>query len=192
MKKFHLPRPATVIACLALVFALGGTAAYAANTVRSADIVDGEVYSRDIHNRSVKGQDVLQNSLGSMVIRDNSLTDDDLADGSVGPAELQGIAVVNVNSVATSDADGMTNGGQHGVAKATATCPEDSVLLSGGAHWVNNSGNGTNDGAVYLQDSYRSGAFGESWTAEGVVDFGAQGTIQLQVSAYCLTGGVLS
>ena len=54
--KFRLPRPATVIAGLALVFALGGTA-YAANTVRSADIVDGQVLSRDIQNRTIKGLD---------------------------------------------------------------------------------------------------------------------------------------
>jgi hypothetical protein len=185
MKKFHLPRPATVIACLALVFALGGTAAYAANTVRSADIVDGEVYSRDIHNRSVKGQDVLQNSLGTMVIKDGSLTSADLGTDAVGANALAGIDYYTVNSAATSDADGTPKGGTHNIATATAACPQGTQLLGGSARWVENTGNGTDDGAVYIQEQYRGGS-GNSWTAEGIVDFGAQGTIKLQVQAFCL------
>jgi hypothetical protein len=41
------PRHGTVAAYLALFIALGGTA-YAANTIRSSDIVDGQVFTRDL------------------------------------------------------------------------------------------------------------------------------------------------
>lgn len=200
----RLPRPAFVIACLALLFAVSGSAYAAtvasANSVRSSSIADGEVYSRDIHNRSVKGLDIVENSLGTRVLKDRSITEVDLADDSVGTeavqesavgaSELSSTVLVTANSPATSDVDGQPNGGAQGVAKATATCPADSRLISGGARWVDNTGNNTNDAAVYLQEQYRSGS--NAWTVEGVVDFGAQGTIRLQAQVLCLNlGGVV-
>jgi hypothetical protein len=181
MKKFRLPRPATVIACLALVFALGGTAAHAANTVRSGDIVDGEVRSRDVMNRNLKGLDIADNSLGNRVLGANSVTSE----------QLTGIFTVTSNSTAVSDADGTTNGGQFTHVGATAQCPAGSDLISGGARWVDPSGMGTQNSAVFLQEQYRSGS-GNDWTVEGIVDFGAQGNIKLQAQAYCLTAGPLT
>ena len=56
-------RYATVTSTLALIVALGGTA-YAANTVRSVDIVDGAVRSVDIRNGAVATADVAAGSLG--------------------------------------------------------------------------------------------------------------------------------
>jgi hypothetical protein len=66
-------RYATVTSTLALVIALSGTA-YAANTVRSIDIVDGAVQSQDIgtgavqsvdiKNRTITAQDLLPGTLG--------------------------------------------------------------------------------------------------------------------------------
>ena len=46
---------ANVMATLAVVLALGGGVAYAANTVFSADIVDGEVKTADLANNAVRG-----------------------------------------------------------------------------------------------------------------------------------------
>lgn len=45
---------ANVMATVAIVLAVGGGAAYAANTVFSSDIVDGEVRSVDLANNSVR------------------------------------------------------------------------------------------------------------------------------------------
>jgi hypothetical protein len=56
-------RYATVTSTLALVVALSGTA-YAANTVRSGDIVDGAVKSVDLRNGAVTTADVARTSLG--------------------------------------------------------------------------------------------------------------------------------
>ena len=49
---------ANVISTLSLVLVLGGGVAYAANTVFSEDIVDGEVKSVDIGNNQVRSADV--------------------------------------------------------------------------------------------------------------------------------------
>jgi hypothetical protein len=46
------PSPAMVVAIVALIVALGGTA-IAANTIRSDDIVDGQVMTRDLHTGAV-------------------------------------------------------------------------------------------------------------------------------------------
>jgi hypothetical protein len=46
------PSPAMMVAIVALIVALGGTA-IAANTIRSDDIVDGQVMTRDIHAGAV-------------------------------------------------------------------------------------------------------------------------------------------
>jgi hypothetical protein len=56
-------RLALVLSGLALLLALGGTA-YAVNTVRSVDIVDGAVRSVDIRNGGVVTADIAAASLG--------------------------------------------------------------------------------------------------------------------------------
>jgi hypothetical protein len=56
-------RVALVLSGLALLLALGGTA-YAVNTVRSVDIVDGAVRSVDIRNGAVVPADIAAASLG--------------------------------------------------------------------------------------------------------------------------------
>ena len=54
-----------VVAFLALFVALGGTSAYAANTVFSTDIVDGQVKSVDIGDGEVGSADVKDNSINT-------------------------------------------------------------------------------------------------------------------------------
>ena len=80
-----------VFGLLALFVALGGTA-YAVNTVRSTDIVDGEVKSVDIGNGEILSADVKDQSLttfdvstflGADVV-DNTLTGDDVDESTLG------------------------------------------------------------------------------------------------------------
>jgi hypothetical protein len=64
--RVRIPRPATVIASIALVAALGGTAAIALpgkNTVRSGDIVNGAVGKSDLDRNSVGSAEVRNDSL---------------------------------------------------------------------------------------------------------------------------------
>ena len=81
---------ANVAATLALVIAVGGGAAYAANTVFSTDIVNGEVKTPDIAAAAVTAAKlqadavstgkIADESVRGRDVFDNSLTGDDLAD----------------------------------------------------------------------------------------------------------------
>jgi len=71
---------ANVTATLALFVALGGTA-YAVNTVRSTDIVDGEVKSVDIGNNEIGSGDVKDNSINTFDV--HSFLGADVVDGSL-------------------------------------------------------------------------------------------------------------
>ena len=120
---------------LALLIALGTGSAYAANTVFSTDIVDGEVKTADLHgnavtsNRiypgSVTNTDIGADAVDGSKILDESLFDTDLAvgsvrtsqilDGQVGNADLANSAVngakVSNNSITTSDIAGAATSG---------------------------------------------------------------------------------
>ena len=87
-----------VFALLALLVAVGGTSAYAADTIRSGDIIDNEVtttdvrddtlgfgglFAQDLAAGSVRSSEVLDDSLASADIRNSSLTGGDLVDLTV-------------------------------------------------------------------------------------------------------------
>ena len=69
---------ANVVSTLALIVAVGGGAAYAANTVFSSDIVDGQVRNPDIGTNAVRTGKILN----------ENLTGDDVANGSLTGADL--------------------------------------------------------------------------------------------------------
>jgi hypothetical protein len=76
------PTPAFVLAIVALMVALGGSAVAAGlvpNSVKSKHIANGQVKKQDLAASSVRGDKVL----------DGSLTGVDLQDGSVGAADVQ-------------------------------------------------------------------------------------------------------
>jgi hypothetical protein len=61
---------ANVVATLALIIAVGGGAAYAANTVFSADIVDGEVKTADIATGAVRSAEIGNHQVRSPDVRE--------------------------------------------------------------------------------------------------------------------------
>jgi hypothetical protein len=65
---------ANVMSCLAVFIALATSGAYAANTIFSEDIVDGEVKSRDVLNETLGSGDVLNNSLRGADIQESTLS----------------------------------------------------------------------------------------------------------------------
>jgi hypothetical protein len=93
LRKLRPRRPghATVVAYLALFVALGGTGAYAANTVFSSDIVDGEVKSVDVGDNEIKSADVKDQSLTTFDVStflgvdvvDNTLTGADVDESTL-------------------------------------------------------------------------------------------------------------
>lgn len=92
--KMKKPSPAFVIACIALFVALGPTAAYAANTVFSTDIVDGQVQTADLADQGVTTQKIAFDSIGTGRIIDNTVSSADLKGAdSKGAISLGGGAV---------------------------------------------------------------------------------------------------
>ena len=75
-----------VLALLALFVALGGTA-YAANTVNSSDIVDGQVKSVDVGDGEIGSADVKDGSLNTFDV--HSFLGVDVVDGSLTGADVQ-------------------------------------------------------------------------------------------------------
>ena len=78
------PSPALIVAILALIVALGGTA-IAANTIRSGDIVNGQV----------KPADLADGAVNSARVGDRTLKGIDLHTRSVGTAELAKLPAVD-------------------------------------------------------------------------------------------------
>jgi hypothetical protein len=115
------------IGVLALLIALGTGSAYAANTVFSTDIVDGEVKAADLDNNSVRstkigtgqvlnqdlGADAVDSSKvldGSLIgddVTNSSLTGTDVADASLTGADVAGSSLtgsdIATGSLTTSD-----------------------------------------------------------------------------------------
>jgi hypothetical protein len=95
---------ANVCATIALFVALGGTTAYAANTVFSTDIVDGQVKTADLGGLAVSSSKlgdnavtptkVANNSLLGSDVHDDTLTGADIAEGTLkgGPGSPSGVA----------------------------------------------------------------------------------------------------
>jgi hypothetical protein len=100
---------AHVIALIALVVAIGGTAWAAAN-VNSGDVIDNSLRSKDLKNgQAVKGIDVKDNTLSGNDVADGSINTPDLADGAVSTAKIAADAVnsgkVDNNSLTGADVD---------------------------------------------------------------------------------------
>lgn len=72
------PSPAFVTACVALFVSLGSGAAYAANTVFSTDIVDGQVKTADLGDLTVTTPKLAMNSIGTGRIVDNTVSAADI------------------------------------------------------------------------------------------------------------------
>jgi hypothetical protein len=101
-----------ILALVALFFALSGGAAWAANTITSADIVDGEVKSADIGDGQVKEADVGQGAVASAEVKNDSVANGDIApnsltSGRVADGSLTGTDVAN-NSIKGADVDEST------------------------------------------------------------------------------------
>ena len=71
MRRF-LPSPAMVVAVVALIVSLSGSA-YAAFVITGKNIKNGTVTGRDIRNHSLSGTDVRHDSLGGRSIKESSL-----------------------------------------------------------------------------------------------------------------------
>jgi hypothetical protein len=99
------------LALVALFFALGGGVAWAADTIGSADIIDGQVKTADIGQNEVRSGDIAGGQVQAADVADdttsNALTGTDVAADSLGGADVAGLtgADINDNSLKGADVD---------------------------------------------------------------------------------------
>jgi hypothetical protein len=113
-----VPGPGTVLATIALMVALGGTAAAnlpGNNTVVSGDIVNGAVRAPDIATNAVRAPEIRANAVGQS----------EIANDAVGAGELKATFINGSGNVVSAGTSG----------QATATCPAGMQVVSGGFNW---------------------------------------------------------
>jgi hypothetical protein len=87
-KYLRRPSPSMVVSLLALAISIGGGAAYAANTVFSSDIVDGEVHSVDLGDNSVNTNKIQNGQVSNADLAASSVTNTRLAAGAVSSSKV--------------------------------------------------------------------------------------------------------
>lgn len=191
--KVRIPSPATMIAAIALLFALSGTAV-AGVLVTSAQIQNNTVSSLDVRNNNLKSIDVRNNTLTTLDVRNGTLRKVDFAPGvlgngggAAGPAGpagqqgpqgpqgvqgapgLSGLEIVSAETASNSDSP----------KQIEASCPAGKQVVGGGAHIFN----AATDAA--LDESYPASATTWRGTAWEVVATAANW--KLRAYAICAT-----
>ncbi len=132
------------IAYIALCFAVGGGTAFAADTVFSEDIVNGEVKSADIGggevntsdiaNGAVTGAKIPNESIGHVDLKAGAVRGSEIANGSVGTLEIADDAV-STAKIATGAVDSdeiATNGVGASELGAVVQRPGTGISVPGG------------------------------------------------------------
>jgi hypothetical protein len=121
------PTPAFVVAIIALVVSMSGTAvavtALAPNSVKSKHIANGQVKAKDLGSDSVRGAKVRDASLTGADVADGSLAGADVTDGS-----LAGADVTDESLAGTDVQDGSLSGGDVQDGSLTGADVQDNSL----------------------------------------------------------------
>jgi hypothetical protein len=109
---------------IALVLAIGGGTAYAANTIGSSDIIDESILTQDIKNAEVKASEIAAGAVNtdkiangqvlSGDVRDDTLANGGLAASDLGPGSVGPSEVID-NSLTGADINESTLNGAAGV-----------------------------------------------------------------------------
>jgi hypothetical protein len=145
--------PATVIATIALVASLGGTAIAAGlanNSVKSRTIVNGQVKNQDLGNGSVTSPKIKNASITTDDVQDGSLTGQDVQDGSVSGQDVQDDSLTG-NDVNESSLQGVMASRTRFVSaqanpvpgpsggfpsQVQVSCAPSEKAIGGGAAWI--------------------------------------------------------
>jgi hypothetical protein len=195
--KIRFPAPATIIACVALVAALAGTAT-AAGLITGAQVQNGSLSGLDLRTGSVGGVDVTNGSLTTFDIHDHTLRAVDFAPGVLkagagapgsagpqgppGPPGRQGppgqngqqgspgLAGLEIVTLESPDSSANTK-------QLNVSCPGSKKVVGGGANLFGAEGD------VALDENNPGNA--TSWHAKGVEINGTLNSWKLTAYAIC-------
>jgi hypothetical protein len=213
------PSPALILSCVALFVALSGSAlavGLAKNSVRSAQIVDGTVRTRDVKDAAVTGTKIAPNAVGPDQIAENavssakvapdSLTAQDLAPNSVTSSEVADQSLtaddLGPNSVGSSEVQDNAVGSSELQASAVRASELGPIIAVTNSTPVANGANASvtancPEGTTVISGGAQPANFGveltstlrngNGWLAQARNNSG--GASSLTAFAYCLTGG---
>jgi len=144
----HRPSPAMIVACLALLFSLGGTSyaavALQANSVGTKQLKNSAVTTAKIKKGAVTGARVRSNSLTGANILESSLGQVPAAHSADNASALGGYAASSLARVATGSASAAVTSGSTSVtiASVSITAPTTGFVLVHG-YVTANGGTGT-------------------------------------------------
>jgi hypothetical protein len=167
--KIRFPAPATILACIALVVALSGTAV-AATFITGAQVKDGTLSGLDVHNGSLTSIDVRDHTLKAIDLAPGVLKAGTGVPGPVGPQGPPGPVGPQgpagpagpQGSPGLSGVEIVTAESPHSSANSKTLdigCPGSKKLIGGGARLYGAGG------AVALDESYPKDA--TTWRATG-------------------------
>lgn len=160
----HRPSPAMVVACLALLVALGGTSVAAVNqlarnSVGPAQLQFGAVTSPKLRNLAVTNPKIRNNAVTSAKVRNRSLLRADFAPGQLpagptgpqgpagpaGPAGAAGpagvIGAITVRTQSVTIPSSAATDGLYSTARVQRLCEGNERAISGGASWSDDDPN---------------------------------------------------
>jgi hypothetical protein len=143
------PSPAMVVACIALLVALGGTSiaavtAVAPNSIGTVQIKPNAVTAPKIKNRNVTGAKIARNAVTGALVLNGSLTRDDFASNSIpagpaGPAGPTGpaglISAISVRQAGVVVGGGVAHNSQYSTQTVTVNCNANEKAISAGTGW---------------------------------------------------------
>jgi hypothetical protein len=113
MKRFHVsrPSPAMVVALLALIVALGGSA-YAAKKIGSKQLKKNAVTTKKIKNGAVTGSKIANNAVTTGKIANNAVTTGKIADNAVTAGKIAGATLdsLTIGRSTSTSCDPATSG----------------------------------------------------------------------------------
>lgn len=208
----HRPSPAMVVACLALLVALGGTSVAAvqalapnsvgtaqlrANAVTAPKIRNGAVTNAKLANNAVTNSKLRNSSVTGAKVQNGSLSVVDFAAGSLpagpaGPAGPQGpagpagpagtIGPITVRQASATVPGGTAQNGAYDTETVTVSCAANEKAISAGTGWSDDA----DDRELWVQrlTPVLTGTNVTGFRATGGNDSGNSSTFTLYVLCY--------
>jgi hypothetical protein len=163
-----------VMAVIAFVIALAGGTAYAANTVRTGDIVDNEVFTTDVRDDTLGFGGLTHPDLGPGSVRSSEVLNDSLTRFDIGGGQVDSFNILNEEVSSVDVRNGTLNDedigqgtfvnfvGNVGIIDANTCVADDALAVTGinaqGDHLLLTPNWETANQLLSYSVEYRSGA----------------------------------